>query len=89
MLQNIAILLKTIQKNIADTQKDFKVGNKVYVCGVPLPCRQNKVRIFAFDMYEDESANRDTEINFKKHLIRLYEKKYLKYTIDNKQVVNN
>lgn len=90
LLDKVGILINVINRNIAEAQKYFATGNKVYVAGTPYFDRATKkIRIFAFDMLEDARPNRDTEINFKKRLISLYETRYLKYSKDGNLLSQN
>lgn len=87
ILRDVETILKCIDRNNRVTHERFPTGVKMFVVGIPYWNEMFKeVQFFAYNIHEDSGLNRDMEINFKKHLFRLYETKYLKFTRDGKPV---
>lgn len=85
VLRDIEIILNCIDRNTRATQENFPAGAKMFVVGWPFWSDLFKeVQFFAYNIYEDSGLNRDMEINFKRHVFRLYETKYMKFTRDGK-----
>lgn len=81
------IILNCIDRNIRGAHERFPTGAKMFVVGWPFWNEILKdVQLFACNIYEDSGLSRDMEINFKRHLFRLYETKYMKFTRDGKAI---
>lgn len=87
ILSDIETILQCIDRNNHIVREAFAAGAKMFVVGMPIWNEWFKeVQLFAFNIHEDSGLNRDMEINFKKHLFRLYETRYLKFTRDGKPI---
>lgn len=79
ILRDVEIILKCIDRNNRMAHERFSTGVKMFVVGIPFWNEFFKeIQLFAYNIHEDSGINRDMEINFKKHLFRLYETKYVK-----------
>lgn len=81
-LQNINMLINIMRRTGSIKQEFLTHGSKVCVIGRAFAHCDGKTHIFAYQMIEDAHMNRDFEIKFKKHLISVYETKYLKFKTD-------
>lgn len=80
-LTKLNTIINMIRQNGSIKQEFFTHGSKVCVIGRVFRHNDGSNHVFAYDMIEDESKNREFEIKFKMHLLDVYEKKYLKYQI--------
>lgn len=82
-IKNLKTLLMIVRKRAQASMEYFKSGSKVFVIGFPFKFYGN-TEIRAVEMFDDSGFDRTNELYFKAHLAKLYEEKYLKYSIDNK-----
>lgn len=82
-IKNLKTLLMIVKKRSAASMEYFKSGSKVFVIGFPFKFYGN-TEIRAVEMFDDSGFDRTNELYFKAYLAKLYEEKYLKYSIDNK-----
>lgn len=79
VLADLERIIDTIKSNISKPDK-FKAGCKVFVIGAPFRnCSNGQVEIIGFNMYADDTPNRDMEIKFKHHLYETYANKYFPF----------
>lgn len=85
IINNLQTLLKVVRKRAEAPLEYFKSGSKVLVIGFPIKFF-GKTEIIAIDMFDDSGFDRTNELYFKTHLAKMYEEKYVKYSIDNKLI---
>lgn len=86
IMDNLNIVANVIKRNSVITQDFFTHGSKMCGIGRVFSHIDGTNHVFAYHMIEDSVLNRDFEVKFKKHLLEVYETKYMKYKITGESI---